>query len=337
MRSLTIPRYFTAVVGFAVILLSLGCSDEPIDNIRHTSPPPGSTDAPSTMYFPMSTGNRWVYRNPDGSEWIREVTETAYYGDNLYHYFISLPQLQDTQIESLRSPVYVAFLNRLDRKLLGNDLGATIREIIVDSGGETPNWSVGMRCSKRGREKAVCVTRKDGSAQGILTYLYRYNTNVTSHGNLTLFPLPLVPGKSYNALNLSLRGEDRDPFYIHEFEAEVVVLGKVSDFRKSVDVPFHTFEDCFRIQYEAEMTSFRTVAFHEFGEIAMIEPKAYVKALESEIREELTDLLTHIMAELELQTMWLAAGVGPVKIETPNGIAELVDYEIKTVDLYRTR
>ena len=30
--------------------------------------------------------------------------------------------------------------------------------------------------------------------------------------------------------------------------------------------------------------------------------------------------------------MWLAPGVGPVKIETPNGIAELIDYGIKPVN-----
>ena len=36
-----------------------------------------------------------------------------------------------------------------------------------------------------------------------------------------------------------------------------------------------------------------------------------------------------IMPELGFETVWLAPGVGPVKIETPNGIAELIDYEKK--------
>ena len=38
-----------------------------------------------------------------------------------------------------------------------------------------------------------------------------------------------------------------------------------------------------------------------------------------------------IMPELGFETVWLAPGVGPVIIETPNGIAELIDYEINTV------
>ena len=275
----------------------------------------------------MTLGSRWVYRNPDGSEWAREVSETKKYGDNLYHFFSFDPPLQDTQIESLRSPVYVAFLNRLDRRLVRNDLGTAIREIIVDSGGETPSWSLGMRCSKRGRQKAVCVSKKDRSTPGILTYLYRYNANVTSQSRLTLFPFPLVPGKTYNALNLRLRGRDEGPFYIHDFEAEGVVLGKVSDDRKLVEVSVGAFEDCFKIQYEAEMTSYRTIEFRDLDR--MIAPEVYLETVESEIREELNDLLMHLMPKLGLQTVWLAPGVGPVKIETPNGIAELIDYEIK--------
>ena len=36
-----------------------------------------------------------------------------------------------------------------------------------------------------------------------------------------------------------------------------------------------------------------------------------------------------IIPELGFETIWLAPGVGPVKIETVDGIAELIDYEIK--------
>ena len=84
----TTPRYFTLVVAFAVILLSFGCSDEPIDNTR-TSDEESSDDPPSTIYFPMSTGNRWVYRTPDGSEWSREIVQvqSEIIEHNSYHSF----------------------------------------------------------------------------------------------------------------------------------------------------------------------------------------------------------------------------------------------------------
>ena len=283
----------------------------------------------STIYYPMTVGNRWVYRNADGSEWTREITETENYGDNFYHYFSSDPPIQDTQIESLKSPVYVAFLDRLDRRIVHNDINAAISEIIVDSGGETPSWSLGMRCSKRGRQKAVCESKKDRSTPGILTYLYRYNANVASHSNLTLFPFPLVPGATYNALELRLRGTYDGPFHIHDFEAEVVILGKTGDDRELVEVSAGKFEDCLKIQYEAELASYRTIEFRNLDR--MISPRVYLETIESEIRKELTDLPMHLTTKLELQTVWLAPGVGPVKIETSNGIAELIDYEVKAV------
>ena len=61
----------------------------------------------------------------------------------------------------------------------------------------------------------------------------------------------------------------------------------------------------------------------------MISPEVYLETIEWEIRKELTDLSMHLTTKLELNTVWLAPGVGPVKIETPSGVAELIDYEIK--------
>ena len=61
----------------------------------------------------------------------------------------------------------------------------------------------------------------------------------------------------------------------------------------------------------------------------MFAPDVYLETVESEIRKELTDLSMHLTSKLELQTVWLAQGVGPVKLETSNGIAELIDYEMK--------
>ena len=287
----------------------------------------------STIYYPMTVGSRWGYRNPDGSEWTREVTETKKFGTNYYHFFGSDPPLQDTQTESLKSPVYVALLDRLDRRIVHNDINAAIREIIVDSGGETPNWGIGMSCNKQGRQKAVCESKKDRPTPGILTYLYRYNANVTSHSRLTRFRFPLVPVETYNALDLILRGSYDRPFYIHDFEAEVAILGRIGGDRELVEVSAGEFEDCLKIQYEAKLESYRTTESRDLGR--MIAPEVNLETVESEIREELNDLLMHLMPKLGLQTVWLAPGVGPVKIETPNGIAELIDYEIKAVTRVR--
>ncbi|MDE0503026.1 MAG: hypothetical protein OXI86_03015, partial [Candidatus Poribacteria bacterium] len=193
----------------------------------------------------------------------------------------------------------------------------------------------GMSCNNRVVRKGECVSKKDKSTPGILTYLYRSNTGAVWHSKLTPFPFPLVPGVTYEAFNLRLKGRHDGPFHIHAYDAEGVILGKVSDDSELVGVLAGAFEDCLRIQYEAKLTSYNTVEFKDVTRILML--IAYRKTVESDIREELTDLLMHLTSKLELQTVWLAPGVGPVKIETPNGIAELIDYEIKTVDLNRTR
>ena len=108
-----------------------------------------------------------------------------------------------------------------------------------------------------------------------------------------------------------------------------MILGKISDERELVETSAGAFEDCLKIQYEAKQPSYETDEFSVVREIDTVFQDAKLKAVESEIREELTDLLTHLMPKLGLRTVWLAPGVGPVKIETPNGIAELIDYDIK--------
>ena len=118
-------------------------------------------------------------------------------------------------------------------------------------------------------------------------------------------------------------------FHIHAYDGKGVIMGKISDDRELVEVSAGAFQDCLKIQYDAKLASYRTIEFRDLDR--MIAPEVYLETVESEIRKELIDLLMHLTSNLELQTVWLAPGVGPVKIETPNGIAELIDYEVKTV------
>ena len=68
-------NYFLAS-ALVYLLLLFGCgADETV------SPPLGdandtdTTLAPtSSPYYPIALGNRWIYRNPDGSEWEHTIT-----------------------------------------------------------------------------------------------------------------------------------------------------------------------------------------------------------------------------------------------------------------------
>ena len=62
------------------------------------------------------------------------------------------------------------------------------------------------------------------------------------------------------------------------------------------------------------------------------ETRELVMNLEEEISKELADFLWKLMPSLAMHPTWLAPDVGPIKIETPNGIAELIDYEIKPAE-----
>ena len=102
------------------ILLMYGCGDETIN-----APLGGTTEtedlAPvSAIYYPMTVGSRWVYRNPDGSEWWREVTETEEVGSHLYHFFSYNPLIGGNQSELSETPMYTPtpYVKTLDGRLI---------------------------------------------------------------------------------------------------------------------------------------------------------------------------------------------------------------------------
>ncbi len=332
MRFLTIPRYFTAVVGFAVILLSIGCGNEPIDDIRHTSPPPGSTDAPPTIYFPMSTGNRWGYRNPDGSEWSREVAESEVFDTERYHSLSYNPPIESDSIESTE---FYTYPDRLVRPIPIKDLKNAIWKIILASGGETPEWGFGLHCSIDPDVPRMCHLDKASlifNPPGILTMLFKTDPHVAWLGELTPFRFPLLPNQSYTALELRLRSKSDilDLEIQWEFYADTTIVAAIGNAPELVETPAGTFQDCLKIQYEAGPISIHTLQFFDISALGNFGPpgRAELDAFELTFRDELTDLLANLIPKLGLQTMWLAPGVGPVKIETPDGIAELIDYQI---------
>ena len=326
MRSLTIPRYFTAVVGFAVILLSLGCSDEPIDNIRDTSLPPGSTDAPSTIYFPMSTGNRWVYRNPDGSEWAREVAQSEIIEHDSYYSFTYNPPLAGEHPDFIKSPTYVVAPDGIFLLNKKNDINDAVWQTVLLSKGDFSGWSRGHKFSN-----GVWSIRRQH--HDILVYLFYSQIRVTEHSDFTLLHFPPDYPQRRKVIHMTITGNDNlhPEAYVHGFEAKVRIWGNTS-FEPVVTTSIGRFENCLKLEYSTDATPVETLVY-ETGELRARntdqENKSFLEHLEDEINSELTKLLPSLMQNLNLQTVWLAPGVGPVKIETPDGIAELIDYDIK--------
>ncbi|MDE0040409.1 MAG: hypothetical protein OXT74_00080 [Candidatus Poribacteria bacterium] len=328
---LLVTSRWPLATAFIAILLSAGCADETINNPIAEKPVEDSeldgTVSISTNYFPMTVGSRWVYRNPDGSEWTREVTETEEVGTRHYHHFSNDPPMEDNQFPFFRAPMYIATLNSVVLKVKNSDINDAIRQIVLESNDNLSGWTWVQKF-----QNGVWKTRKKG-----LAFLNNYNaTGVLRNDSGFLLRLPLVPGQTWEMLTIRLSGSSEMAFLHHSFESDVEILGTVGE-PYSVPTPAGIFEDCLNIQYQAMPPSVRTSEFTDQAEAPENVKIKRRKHMEAELRKELTTLLTHMMPKLGLESMWLAPGVGPVEIKSAEGTAVLIDYDIKAVAPYRTR
>ena len=281
-------RFFRLIPSSFVLLVILGCgAGEEVTRETEKNLKP---DEVIPNYFPMTVGSRWVYRNPDGSEWAREVKEATEIGLHLYHVFNYHPPLEDAQFEFLKTPKYAAAPSRL-LLLIENEIDDTIRSVIEQ------------------------VDR---------FYLDFYKTKIVSDGEFTTLRLPLSAGLRWDALNISLRGGEGIGEFSHTFEADWVVTG-MAGFRESVETPAGSFESCLRIQYETK----ESVEF-EWGpdERGRDFWEDIWRDREEPLREELSAVFSNLMPNLNLESVWLAPGVGPVKIESAERTAELIEYHL---------
>ena len=314
----------TVLCVFLVLLLC-GCGPEGSANKPMFEAIEGEqSEVVFPHYYPITVGNRWLYRNPDGSEWSREVTGKEISSYLTYHVINYDPPIEDSRSGFLKSPVYAATPYRLVLSVNNNSINNAVWRTVRRSGGDDPDWHI-----SRTFHDGVWQSFK---AEGALVNLMHYRTRVVGHSELVLLRFPLVPGETYKVLNMKLSGSNETSTAFHSYKASGVISGSVG-YPESVETPADTFENCLKIQYRGNLQSFETTEFKHLvpRPLPAAVSKGFVRLLESEIHGELTDLLKSVIPELGLETVWLAPGVGPVKIETSNGIAELIDYEIKAV------
>ena len=329
-RQFPLKNRVRGVVFLFFMLLMTGCGEETIDNRLG-----GSADRSratedfadvSPIYYPVTVGSRWVYRNPDGSEWSREVIQTEYFSHNSYHSFSYNPPIESEGPDFIKSPTYVVAPDGIFLKTKKNDINNSVWQTVEKSRGDFSGWSRGHKFSK-----GVWTTQRQHD--DILVYLFYSKIRVIGHSNFALLHLPPDYTRRRKVLDMILIGNENlnSMDYIHDFEVKIRIWGTTS-FEPVVTTPIGKFENCLKLRYEAEPTPVVTLSYKK-GEGHVPRPeqadRAFLKHVQDEIRKELTMLLPMLMQNLNLQTVWLAPGVGPVKIETPNGIAELIDYEIK--------
>ena len=120
-----IRRSYGLIFPTLVLLMISGCGGA--EEVPTETAKGAESDAPN--YFPLSVGSRWVYRNLDGTEWVREVKGSEEIGLHVYHAFSYLPPLEDAHFEYLKNPKYAATPHRL-HLLVGNEIDDAIRQSI---------------------------------------------------------------------------------------------------------------------------------------------------------------------------------------------------------------
>ncbi len=333
-----------------VILLISGCGgEESVNKPLVETVADENVDRTPVNYYPMTVGSRWVYRNPDGAEWTREVTETEEVGSHLYHFFSYSPLIDDDQLDSSETPMYtttpyVTTIDRLILKIKLSDINDAVQQTIFESGRVPPiYWAIHLRCRSDRRprcrmRKLETIIRNGSELQEInndaLMMLESRDARVVWNSELTVLRYPLVPYRRWKAIDVRVSGSSyQAPFwdwegvgYTHSFEANITISG-IAGQPESVVTPAGAFANCLKIRYEMTRLSFETT---EFSTAALIFEQRQLDLLEAELRKELTTLFRDGLPGMQLGAVWLAPDVGPVKIELADGISELISYDVNT-------
>ena len=301
------------------ILLIVGCGGEEAADSNPLVETVGEAtfNTATPNYFPMTISNRWVYHNPDGSEWTREVTSADFLDAHRVEYaFSHNPALEEGGLDFFKAPLYIATPDWIVRPIKTGEIMNTKRTIDI-------HYDIRIQ-----KEKNNGGFIKRFGILGQRTYII----HGFERSDFTLLKPPLVPGKTWQVFRMTLRGRHNThnvgTKFTHVLEARSLISARINDGRQTVVTPAGRFENCLEILYyetpSVETTEFRSDLIPiEYGEERAL--------LETKIHETAATEFMKLLPNIRLGSLWLAPGVGPVKIETPNGIAELIDYEVKAV------
>ena len=206
----------TLFLTLCSVLFLFACGSDEISEPVETKP----------NYFPDTIGSKWVYRNADGKEWTREITNRKDTDDNNYQNFNYTPTDIETDIDILK-PTYF----RLTQNNILLDVSDTINQYIQT---ELP--------------KSV---QDDFAGLDI-----KVVTEQISYPELIFLHLPLTSNLNWEAFNVQVRGDLilqdltllQIPFStIINVNAEV--LGVVL-----IETPAGSFENTYQIEYQIDIT-----------------------------------------------------------------------------------
>ena len=235
------------VAFLLVILLILGCGGEEsvhtpiVDSVGDESPL--HDVLVSTPYYPTTLGSRWVYRNTDGSEWTRQVAELDFVNRHDFLLFFSdNPPLEENeeagQFVFVKAPSYFVKSERIVHPISLKELQYKI--------GKTIDIRYNIRKTVHGTFNGMEVNTRYGFV-GTRTY----KIHGLERSNFSLLATPLVPGKTWKALDIRFSAVHSvtPQRFSHSLEAHLEIWAKINANRISIVTPAGTFEDFLEIQY----------------------------------------------------------------------------------------
>ena len=209
-------RLTSLILCGVFIFILFGCgSDE--------TPAPVEQQMPN--YFPDTVGSRWVYRNADGSEWSREVTDgNSIHGED-FQVFTYIPPNPETEFDYLKpdvlrvtdSQVLFVIAKKIDR-YVQNEIPASVADEFA------------------GLELDIIV-------------------EPITHPEFVFLQRPLTPNLQWDAFHTNINGSiilQNLVLLQFPFEVKVSVKGEVVAVG-SLETPAGSFEETYQIKYQTEI------------------------------------------------------------------------------------
>lgn len=207
-------KCFLLIITSIVFIISCGSDD---------IPEPGET---KPNYFPDTIGSQWIYRNADGNEWTREITNRNNTQDNTYHTFINNPSITKTDNDLLEPTSF-----RVTQTQLLLDISNKINRYIQ--------------------------TELPKSVQDDFTGLeIDVITESISYPELVYLHFPLSTNLHWDVLDVEIQGNIilQNLTLLHiPFETIIKIAAKVKG-QSLIETPAGSFEDTYQIEYQMDTT-----------------------------------------------------------------------------------
>ena len=220
-------------------------------------------------YFPDAVGSRWVYRNLDGSEWSRAVTDGNSIQGEGFQVFTYAPPVTATELDYLKPDVFRVTDNQV---LFG--IGEKIDRYVENV---LPSW---VADEFAGLELDITV-------------------EPITHPEFVFFHLPLTVNFQWDAFRTHVNGSivlQNLVLLQFPFEVQVRVKGELVAV-SPLETPAGSFEETYQIAYKTEITQTLFSEAETMQQREMVWFAPHVGIVKIEDKSGVTELIAYTFPE----------------------------------------